>query len=274
MKTWVKIVLGIVTFIALIITAIFYFTAGMVDSADAFFTAVKQKDMTTARTYLAEDFKTHTDEKALTEFLANSAILNFKESSWSNREVNNGRGELEGIITTETGGVVPIKLSFVKENDEWKIYAIQKPTAGLQTETPATSPPATSPLAVSSSSAATVPTPAEQITLVKQSMHDFLISVGEKDMTHFRSTISSLWQNQFTTEQLNQAFKSITDAQADWSVLDTVAPVLLPDVKIDENGVLLLKGLYSTQPNQVQFEQKYIYEGTAWKLIGFSVQAK
>ena len=274
MKTWVKILLGIVTFVALIITAVFYFTAGMVDSADAFFTAVKQKDMATARTYLAEDFKAHTDEKALTEFLANSAILNFKESSWSNREINNGRGQLEGTITTETGGVVPIKLSFVKENDEWKIYAIQKPAAGLQTETPSVSPSSTDSSSFSSSSSSTVPTPAEQIVLVKQSMHDFLISIGKKDMTHFRSTVSSLWQDQFTTEQLNQAFKSIMDANADWSVLESVTPVLLPDVKIDENGVLLLTGLYPTKPSQVQFEQKYIYEGTGWKLIAFRIQAK
>lgn len=264
MKTWVKVLLGITAFIsvaALIVMLVFYITAGMVDSADAFFTAVKQKDMTTARTYLAEDFKAHTDEKALTEFLANSAILNFKESSWSNREISNGRGELVGTITTETGGVVPIKLSFVKENEAWKIYSIQKPTAGLQTET-------------SSTSSSSIPTQAEQMTLVKQSMHDFLISVTAKDMTHFRSTLSKLWQDQFTTEQLNQGFKAIIDEKADWSVLENFTPVLSSDTKIDNNGVLLLTGHYPTQPSQVQFEQKYIYEGTAWKLVGFSVQAK
>lgn len=267
MKTWVKILLGIAAFIALIITVVFYFTAGMIDSADAFFIAVKQKDMATARTYLAEDFKAHTDEKALTEFLSSSAILNFKESSWSNREVNNGRGQLEGTITTETGGVVPIKLSFVKENNEWKIYSIQKPTAGLQTETPPTTPP-------SSPSTSSVPTPAEQVVLVKQSMHDFFISVGKKDMTHFRSTISTLWQDQFTTEQLNQAFKSIIDTNENGSILENATPVLLPDVKVDENGVLLLKGLYSTPASQVQFEQKYIQEETAWKLIAFRILFK
>jgi hypothetical protein len=261
MKTWVKILLGIVAFILVItsiIAAVFYFTSGIVDSADAFFTAVQQKDMAKARTYLAEDFKTSTDEKALTEFLAKNTLLNFKESSWSNRQINNGRGELDGSITTETGGVVPIQLSFVKENEAWKIYSIQKPTAGLQSEN--TSP--------------SLPTQAEQITLVKQSMHDFLVSVDKKDMEHFRSTVSGLWQQQFTIEKFNQSFKAITDNGANWSVIESVEPVLSAEAKIDENGVLLLAGNYPTKPSQVQFEQKYIHEGTAWKLVGFSIEAK
>ncbi len=258
MKTWVKVLLGIGLFIASIIAAVFYFTSGMVDSADAFFTAVQQKDMAKARTYLAEDFKASTDEKALTEFLAKSTLLNFKESSWSNRQINNGRGELDGSITTETGGVVPIKMTFVKENEAWKIYAIQKPTAGLQAE----------------SASPSLPTQAEQITLVKQSMHDFLVSVDKKDMEHFRSTVSDLWQQQFTIEKFNQSFKAITDNGANWSVIESVEPVLSAEAKIDENGVLLLVGHYPTKPSQVQFEQKYVYEGTAWKLIGFSIEAK
>lgn len=258
MKTWVKVLLGIGLFIASIIAAVFYFTSGMVDSANAFFTAVQQKDMVKARTYLAEDFKASTDEKALTEFLAKSTLLNFKESSWSNRQITNGRGELDGSITTETGGVVPIKLSFVKENEAWKIYSIQKPTAGLQVENASPS----------------LPAQAEQIALVKQSMHDFLVSVDKKDMEHFRSTVSNLWQQQFTTEKFNQSFKAITDNGANWSALESVEPVLSAEAKMDENGVLLLVGHYPTKPSQVQFEQKYIYEGTAWKLIGFSIEAK
>lgn len=135
MKRWMKILLGVVVIFTLtistIVAVVFYSTSGMVDTANHFFNSVKQKDIAKARSYLAEDFKASTDEKALMEFLSKSAILNFRESSWSERTTSGGRGELNGSIITDTGGIVLIKMMFVKENDSWKIYAIQKPTAGL-----------------------------------------------------------------------------------------------------------------------------------------------
>jgi hypothetical protein len=253
-----KILLGVVAVIALAIAAVFYFTAGMVNTANDFFKAVKQKDFAKARSYLSEDFKKTTDEKVLVDFLSNSAILNFKESSWSNRKISGNRGELEGSITTETGGVVPIKMTFVKENGGWKIYAIQKPAAGLQSE----------------SSSPAIPGKAEQIALVKQSMHDFIVSLQNKNMEHFRSTLSRLWQKQITTEELNQAFKAIIGSGVNWPVLENLDPIMGNGPAVDDNGVLALSGYYPTKSSQVYFEQKYIYEGVSWKLVGFKIEAK
>lgn len=266
MKKWVKILLSLAAIATLAVTLVLYFTAGMVDTADAFFMAVKEKDMVKARTYLAEGFKANTNDKVLTEFLSSNALSNVKESSWSDRQVNDdGRGELNGSITTEAGGVVPIKMTFVKENEAWKIYAIEKPAAGLQIESTASSG--------SVSSGSTLPDKVQQTAMVKQAMHDFLISVAKKDMTHFRSTVSTLWQKQFTVEMLNQGFKEIIDSDANWGVLENENPVLTSEVKPDKDGVIVLAGYYSTKPSQVKFEQKYIYEGNAWKLISLSVEA-
>lgn len=258
MNKLLKIVLAVVLVFVVAVASVFFLTSGMTDTADAFFNAVKQKDLPKARSYLAEDFKASTDESALEAFLSKGAILNFREASWSNRKISGGRGELNGSITTETGGVVPLKMIFVKENNAWKIYAIQKPTAGLQTE----------------ESSPSIPTKSEQLALVNQSMHDFLVSVTKKDMAHFRSTLSGLWQKEVTSAQLNQAFKSVIDADANWSVLERIQPVISSDAKVNENGVLLLTGYYPTNPSQIHFEQKYIYEGVAWKLVGFNIQAK
>ncbi|MGA2401973.1 MAG: hypothetical protein ABSG91_09720 [Syntrophobacteraceae bacterium] len=257
MKKWMKIVLGVVAFLVLAIAAVFYLTSGMVDTANAFFKAVKERDIAKARSYLSEDFKANTDEEALTDFLSKSAILNFKESNWSHRQISGGRGELEGSITTETGGVVPIKMTLVKENGSWKIYGIQKPAAGLQ-------PPGSSPAA---------PGKAEQTSLVKKSMHDFIVSVNQKSMEHFRSTVSQLWQKQATAEQLTQAFKSVIDSGLNLSVLNDLDPTLVGEPKIDDDGVLSLAGYYSTDPN-VHFTQKFIYEGLSWKLFGFKIYTK
>ena len=113
-----------------------------------------------------------------------------------------------------------------------------------------------------------------EVALVKQSMHDFIVSVDKKNMEHFRGTVSRLWQKQYTTEQLNQAFKAIIDSGANWAALDDFEPVLAAKSKVDENGVLVLSGHYATKPSQVYFEQKYIYEGVSWKLLGFSIEAR
>jgi hypothetical protein len=258
MKKWLKILLAVVAALVLGIAAVFYFTSGIVETADSFLKAVKERDIAKARSYLAEEFKASMDEKALTDFLSRGAILNFKESNWSNRHISGGRGELKGSVTTETNGVVPINMMFVKENGKWKIYAIQKPTAGLQPDASSLNAPAKS----------------DQAALVKQSIHDFAVSVKNKNMEHFRRTVSHLWQKQHTTEKLNQAFKAIIDSGADWTALDDYDPVLAAESKVGEDGVLVLKGYYATKPVQVHFEQKYVYEGISWKLIGFNIEAK
>jgi hypothetical protein len=258
MKKLLKIVIGIVVVFVLAIVAVFYFTTGMASTADAFFEAIKKQDIAAARSYLSEDFKASTDETALKDFLSKGALLRFKKASWSNRQISGGRGELNGEVTTDTGGVVPLKLLFVKENDAWKIYGIQKPTAGLQAE----------------ESSPTIPSKPDQAVLIKRSMHDFALSVNSKDMEHFHGTVSQLWQRQFTTEKFNEVFGKIYDSGLDLTVLDGFEPIVEPVSNLGEHGELVLKGYFPTKPKQVQFEQKYIYEGIGWKLFGFSFETK
>jgi hypothetical protein len=285
MKKLLKIIMGIVVFIILVVVLVFYLTGDMVDTADSFFKAVKQNDIAKARGYLAEEFKAATDEKALKDFLSSNALLKFKETSWGERQISGSRGELNGSVNTETGGTVPVKLTLVKESGAWKIYSLQKPTAGLTSkEEPGTSQ---QPGLVSTSkeepsgsqkpalvltpkgAAGTVPSHAEQIILAKKSMHDFAVSLKAKSMEHFRNNISNLWQRQFTTQKLNEAYGKIIEAELDLSVLDTLEPILYEEAQIDQDGVLILKGHYATQPSQVKFQQKFIKEGGVWKLIGF-----
>lgn len=258
MKTLLKVVLGIVAVFILAISAVFYFTAGMADAADEFFLAIKRQDIAAARSYLSEDFKASTDEDQLREFLTRGALLGFKETTWSNRQISGGRGELDGEVITESGGVVPLKLMFVKENDAWKIYGIQKPTAGLQTEQ--TSP--------------SIPAPRDQQALVKQSMRDFAISVNAKDMTHFHRTVSQLMQRQFSAQKLDEGFRAVVDSGMDLTVLDRFEPVVEPVAALGENGELILTGHFPTQPKQVHFEQSFTYEGIGWKLFAFRINVK
>jgi hypothetical protein len=258
MKTLLKVVIGIVVVFVLAVVAVFYFTAGMVGAADEFFAAIKKQDIAAARSFLSEDFKASTDEAALEEFLTKGALLNFKETTWSNRQISGGRGELEGEVITATGGVVPLKVLFVKEHDAWKIYGIQKPTAGLQTE----------------QSSPNLPSKPDQVALVKRSMHDFAVSVNDQSMKHFHATVSQLWQHETTPEKFDEVFGSVFGKGLDLTVLDGFEPTLEPVAALGEHGELVLTGYFPTKPKQVFFEQKYIYEGLGWKLAGFSFNTK
>jgi hypothetical protein len=224
MKKLLKIVIGIVIVFVAAIATVFYFTSGMVGAADEFFAAIKKQDIPAARSFLSEDFKASTDETALKEFLSKGALLQFKETNWSSRQISGGRGELNGEVITETGGVVPLKLLFVKENDAWKIYGIQKPTAGLQAEE--TSP--------------TIPSKSDQVVLVKRATHDFATSVNAKSMEHFYATVARLWQKETTPQQFNEVFGAFFNHDIDLTILDVMQPTLEPVSALGESGQLIL----------------------------------
>lgn len=256
MKTLVKFLVGIVGAIALVFVAIFYFTADMVGIADEFFLAMKDKDVETAYSYLSDDFKSGTSKVELVAFMEKNQLANFDEANWQSRSINGGRGDLVGSISTTSGGVVPISLSFVKGQGGWKIYAIQKPSAGLQTE----------------SAEAQIPSEEGQVQLVRESINIFAVSVNEQSMTRFHAHTSHLWQQQFSVEDFDEAFGGFYGLGADLTVLDNYSPRFDSAASLDEDGFLHIVGHYPTKPDQLHFEQKYIFEGLDWKLAGFSAR--
>ncbi|TXS90712.1 hypothetical protein FV139_17175 [Parahaliea maris] len=252
MNKFLKIALGLVCFIGLVIGAVFFFTAGMVETADEFFAAVKRDDMKAAYSYLSEDFQASTSEAELAAYLAKNRLNQVSEASWGARSVESGRGNLKGSITTDAGGVVPVTLGFVKGDEGWRIYTIQKPASGIQQE----------------SGGPQVPGEEELVRLVDGSVQVFVQSVQERSMETFYDHVSRLWQDQFTVDKFDEAYAPFYAMDVDFSLLRTVSPVFTSAPTIDENGVLEISGYYPTQPQQFQFRQNYIYEGLSWKLVG------
>ncbi len=254
MNRLVKIFIGIVVVFVLAILVMFYATSGMTNTADAFFAAVKDKNIALARSYLSEDFKASTDEKTLQDFLTRKTLIKFKKASWSNRQISGGRGELTGSITTESGGTVPIKLELIKENGNWLIYSIYKPEAGIIAE-----------------ESGKAPSEREEVALINESMETFAQSVNAKDFSEFYGYISNLWRRQISTQKLNEIFKPFMDRDINLLVLKNFSPIFDGQPTLDDNGILTIKGRYPTKPSSVMFEFSYVYEGTGWKLIGARV---
>jgi len=258
MKKTLKILLGIIIVVVVGIGSVFYFTKDMVDARDGFFSAIKDNDLDKAYSWLSEDFKTSTSIEDLKDFVEINGLGSYQQASWSSRSIEVGQGEISGAVITESGNTVPLTVGFVKGKDGWKIYSIRKPSAGLQSNT----------------SSVHIPDEREAVSLIRKRMNRFAVSVNQKSMQAFHDHIASIWQQQFSVDDLDQAYKAFYDANIDLTVLDDLTPQFTISPELDQNGVLLITGLYPTRPSQLHFEQKYVYEGLSWKLVGFSANIK
>jgi hypothetical protein len=131
LKYLLIVVLGFGAFGAVVAGLVFFFTSGMTDSAGVFLTAVKEKRDDQAYRSLSEEFRASTSLPEFVAFLDESALRGFKEVSWSSLSIKNSNGKLKGVVTTESGGSVPLELSMLKENGQWRIHSLRKQAAGL-----------------------------------------------------------------------------------------------------------------------------------------------
>ena len=83
--------------------------------------------------------------------------------------------------------------------------------------------------------------------------------------------ISKPFRDQFPPEKLRAIFK---DLVAKHAVFDAVvaSPVISDeDAKIDEKGVLRLKGHFDTTPKKVKYQLGFIPSDGHWKLSGITI---
>ncbi|HEY8926122.1 MAG TPA: hypothetical protein VIU64_17175, partial [Polyangia bacterium] len=131
MKTALKVV-GVIFCLGLIGGGIaFYATTGMTKAADEFFVAVAERNIPKALALTSSEFRASTPQTEFVAFLERTSLSRFKSVSWQSRSASPGRGELEGTVSTQDGGSIPLKLVLVKENGDWHIYAFEKLPAGL-----------------------------------------------------------------------------------------------------------------------------------------------
>ena len=279
MKTFLKVLAGLAVVVVLALVAVFYFTAGMSEAAEAFFRAVQAKDTATAKTYLSEGFRAETSDAELQQFLDANALTSFADATWSRREVSGGTGELEGTITTANGGTIPLKLVFVKEAGAWKLHGITKTAGGVQSDARDADDDgelddATETRGAADAAAPEVPSAEEQAALLKRTLADFAVSIGAGNMKHFRGASASVWQEQFPLEKFEESFGSVYQAGFDFQAASELDPVIeQPATALGEHGDLVINGYFPSDPRLV-VEAKYVSEGGTWKPYGFQVDTQ
>lgn len=252
---WQRFLIGasavIVAFVGLF-ALVWRLTAGLATTADQFFLALKAQDFEKARTYLAEDFRAATSEQELRDFVTRSALTNYASASWSSRSIENSTGTLEGVVETVSGGSIPMNISLVREQGEWKIYTLRKLDAGIR-----------------SLQSGAIPSVAEQVRLVRATTHDFADAVARKDFTAFHANAAAMWQKQITPADLLKSMQGFVDTGADFRPLDELQPTI-KSASMDADGTLIIEGSYPTTPNEFTFRNRYLYEALDWKLISIN----
>ena len=113
--------------------------------------------------------------------------------------------------------------------------------------------------------------PFVQEVLVKSILVTLSDAVAADNFTVLHAKISKPFREQFPPEKLRAVFKDLIDKRAVFDAI--VAKSIVPDgeAKIDENGVLRLKGRFETTPKQVKYQLGFMRSDGVWKLSAVTI---
>jgi hypothetical protein len=151
---------------------------------------------------------------------------------------------------------VSFKLGYVYESSAWKILSINVQVVPVVENT------------------GKVPAETELKKLTLDSLLLFNVAIQTKNFTDFYGKIAKLWQKEITPDKLRGIFQSFIDKKINISSIARLEPSFEGTPAVNDDGFLVVKGSYPTEPSQVFFQLKYAYEDEAWKLVGINVEVK
>jgi hypothetical protein len=151
---------------------------------------------------------------------------------------------------------VTFKLTYLREGSAWKLLGINVGSIPFVENTGA------------------VPADKELKALALDSLLAFNQAIETKSFKNFYDQISKLWQKEVTSEKLLQIFQPFIDKKINIAPIAQLEPAFAGTPAVNEDGLLVIKGSYATEPSKVFFELKYVYEDAAWKVVGINVHVK
>ena len=131
------------------------------------------------------------------------------------------------------------------------------------------------PVLVASPAVALKPPVAEiQEVLIKASLMSFNDANLTGNYAVLHAKLSNPFRDQIPPEKLKQTFKPFVDAHVDFDVVVAKPPVPTEAVRVDDDGRLLLRGYFDTQPSRVHYDLAFIMSEGEWKLIRLNVNVK
>lgn len=123
--TVIAVILAFAAMVLLIITMALHATSGLTEAARDQLSAIRSHDYARAYSYTSNEFKRATSLEVFEKFVNSYPVLNDnKDSTFSNRQIENGIGIISGSLEAKDGTVMPVTYQLVNENGKWKILNI------------------------------------------------------------------------------------------------------------------------------------------------------
>jgi hypothetical protein len=88
----------------------------------------------------------------------------------------------------------------------------------------------------------------------------------------FHAKLSKAFREQYPVERLARRFQEFNKKHIDFDVIAALKPSYDPAPKVDDEGRLLVKGHFPTEPLRVNFDLAFIPSDGEWKLISINVK--
>ena len=88
----------------------------------------------------------------------------------------------------------------------------------------------------------------------------------------FHAKLSKPFREQFSVERLARRFQEFSKKHVDFDIVAALKPDYDPAPKVDDEGRLLVKGHFPTEPLRVNFNLAFIPSDGEWKLVGINVK--
>ncbi len=129
-------------------------------------------------------------------------------------------------------------------------------------------------LAATGALAQKVPNATLQEILVKVALLSFNDANITGDYSVFHAKLSKPFRDQYPPEKLAEGFKGFRDQKIELDLIAAKQPVPVDEAKVDDRGVLTIKGYFDTQPNRVNYDLAFLPSDGDWKLIRINVDVK
>ncbi len=190
-------------------------------------------------------------------------------------ELGNGTAQMNAEVTSAKGEKLKFIVTMALENRQWRLFSLKPPKASQPDRREARFTLSALGAGAPFNEALNQPMPNEKALkhLVTDAMMEFNQAVQARSFAGFYSYVSNAWQAQLTEKQLQRAFQGFIDNRVDISPVRAIDPEFDAPPHLTSEGILVVSGKYPTQPFQVYFSLKFIYELPAWKLFGIDISS-
>lgn len=119
-----------------------------------------------------------------------------------------------------------------------------------------------------------LPSEAVQEKLIKTC----LLTLNDANITGnyavLHAKLAKPFRTQFSPDKLKQGFRTFAEKQIDLSIVAIKTPVATTPTKIDDRGVLQLRGYFDTQPSRVHYELDFLVSEEEWKPLSINVRVR